>query len=311
VKMTNTVDIIVAIFNDESKIGRFFSEFDVLRESLSSEYQLNLIFIDDGSTDKSLQTLVHLKGNSSNILIIELSRNFGKDAALTAGLMQSTSDIAIPMDVDLQDPLTAVPLMLKSWNSGDVDVVLGVRIPSVGEKGIRRWASRAYSRIFTFLTGISSEQNVGEFRLMSRVVVDAFKQFQESDRYIRGLFSWLGFRTSKIEFIREKSEVKSHFNFTRLFQLGIKGIVSFSAAPLRLALYIGLFGSLIGFALALLILYLKISSEIVLPGYTSTMLVIVIFSSLQLLVVGILGEYIGKILVEVKHRPLYLIRNKF
>jgi len=309
--MINTVDIIVAIFNDESKLRRFFSEFGVLQESLSTQYQLNLIFIDDGSTDNSLETLVQLKGNSPNILIIELSRNFGKDAALTAGLLLSTSDIAIPMDVDLQDPLTAVPPMLKSWSSGDVDVVLGVRIPSVGEKGIRRWASRAYSRIFTFLTGISSEQNVGEFRLMSRVVVDAFKQFNESDRYIRGLFSWLGFRTSKIEFVREKSEDKSHFNFARLFQLGIKGIISFSAAPLRLALYIGLFGSLIGFALAFLILYLKISSEIALPGYASTMLVIVIFSSLQLLVVGILGEYIGKILVEVKHRPLYLIRNKF
>lgn len=309
--MINTVDIIVAIFNDESKLRRFFSEFGVLQESLSTQYQLNLIFIDDGSTDNSLETLVQLKDNSPNILIIELSRNFGKDAALTAGLLLSTSDIAIPMDVDLQDPLTAVPPMLKSWSSGDVDVVLGVRIPSVGEKGIRRWASRAYSRIFTFLTGISSEQNVGEFRLMSRVVVDAFKQFNESDRYIRGLFSWLGFRTSKIEFVREKSEDKSHFNFARLFQLGIKGIISFSAAPLRLALYIGLFGSLIGFALAFLILYLKISSEIALPGYASTMLVIVIFSSLQLLVVGILGEYIGKILVEVKHRPLYLIRNKF
>jgi glycosyltransferase involved in cell wall biosynthesis len=309
--MINTVDIIVAIFNDESKLRRFFSEFSVLQESLSTQYQLNLIFIDDGSTDNSLETLVQLKDNSPNILIIELSRNFGKDAALTAGLLLSTSDIAIPMDVDLQDPLTAVPPMLKSWSSGDVDVVLGVRIPSVGEKGIRRWASRAYSRIFTFLTGISSEQNVGEFRLMSRVVVDAFKQFNESDRYTRGLFSWLGFRTSKIEFVREKSEDKSHFNFARLFQLGIKGIISFSAAPLRLALYIGLFGSLIGFALAFLILYLKISSEIALPGYASTMLVIVIFSSLQLLVVGILGEYIGKILVEVKHRPLYLIRNKF
>jgi len=309
--MINTVDIIVAIFNDESKLRRFFSEFSVLQESLSTQYQLNLIFIDDGSTDNSLETLVQLKDNSPNILIIELSRNFGKDAALTAGLLLSTSDIAIPMDVDLQDPLTAVPPMLKSWSSGDVDVVLGVRIPSVGEKGIRRWASRVYSRIFTFLTGISSEQNVGEFRLMSRVVVDAFKQFNESDRYIRGLFSWLGFRTSKIEFVREKSEDKSHFNFARLFQLGIKGIISFSAAPLRLALYIGLFGSLIGFALAFLILYLKISSEIALPGYASTMLVIVIFSSLQLLVVGILGEYIGKILVEVKHRPLYLIRNKF
>lgn len=218
--MTNTVDIIVAIFNDESKIGRFFSEFDVLRESLSSEYQLNLIFIDDGSTDKSLQTLVHLKGNSSNILIIELSRNFGKDAALTAGLMQSTSDIAIPMDVDLQDPLTAVPLMLKSWNSGDVDVVLGVRIPSVGEKGIRRWASRAYSRVFTFLTGISSEQNVGEFRLMSRVVVDAFKQFQESDRYIRGLFPGWAFELLKLNLFVKNRKLKAILILQGYFNLG-------------------------------------------------------------------------------------------
>jgi len=303
------IDVLVPIFNDLHKIDQFETAYVELLQRTSPEYELCLIFVDDGSSDQSLPRLIELTARVPRCTVLELSRNFGKEAALAAGYGFSTGDAVICMDVDLQDPIELIPKMLEKWNFDEFDTVIAIRSRTEGEKGYRRAISRIYLMLFNNFTDMGIELNAGETRLINRRMVLALNQLSESVRFTRGLYKWLGFRTTSIEFVRSKSRDKSNFTTKKLLQLGWNGIISFSALPLRLVTYAGIIGSCLTLFLSALIVVLRLTSIVTIPGYSSTLLIILFSSSIQLFCMGILGEYIGKTLVEVKRRPIYLIRE--
>lgn len=307
--MTSKIDILIPIYNDAAKLSRFESEYSGLLGSLSSNLELSLIFVDDGSTDSSLSDLTQLSMRLPRCTIVEFSRNFGKEAALAAGYKISKGDAVICIDVDLQDPIDLIPKMIQKWNFNEFDSVIALRSNTQGEVGLRRMLSRLYLSIFNRFTSLGLELNAGETRLINKKMVTAFNSLGENVRFTRGIYKWLGFKTTHIEFIRLKSFNKSNFTVKKLLQLGWNGILSFSELPLRVATLIGLVGSLLTLALSFLVLILRLFSFVTVPGYSSTLLVILFTSSIQLFCIGILGEYIGKTLIESKNRPLYLIRN--
>jgi glycosyltransferase involved in cell wall biosynthesis len=307
--VTRTVDILVPIFNDVSKLERFEIAYMELLPTIPAQYQLSLIFVDDGSSDQSLQNLIEMSSRVPRCTVIELSRNFGKEAALAAGYGISNGEAVICIDVDLQDPIELIPRMLEKWNFDEFDSVIAVRSQTEGEKGFRRFISRLYLTIFNRLTDMGIELNAGETRLINRKMVLSFNQLGESVRFTRGIYKWLGFRTACIEFVRLKSPEKSSFTTRKLLQLGWNGIISFSALPLRLVSIAGIVGSCLTLFLCVLVVALRLFSIVTIPGYSSTLLIILFSSSVQLFCMGILGEYIGKTLLEVKRRPIYLIRE--
>ena len=239
-----------------------------------------------------------------------LSRNFGKEASLTAGIEASKGDACIPMDADLQDPMTLIPEMINIWENG-ADVVLARRSSRAGDRKNRIIFSRLYLKFFNYLSDTKIVPSVGEFRLMDQSVVNAFKSLSENQRFVRGLFAWLGFREVIIDFERPAREKgQSSFSFGRLVNLGADGLTSFTTIPLRLATILGVTVTVLTMVCALVIFALAIFGKIDVPGYASLIIVVLILGGLQLLFLGILGEYVGKILLESKKRPLYIVKER-
>lgn len=306
-----TVDIVLPCYNECESLPKFFSEYILLRNRMRKKYSIKLIIVDNGSTDETYKVAKLFALKNRNIRCISLSRNFGKEASLTAGLDASNSDACIPMDCDLQDPMEAVDLLLEAWTD-DVDVVLARREFYKNRFTWRRIFSKIYSFVFNSLSDTPMTNSVGEFRLMDRKVVEAFAKMPESERFVRGLFSWMGFKSVEISYPRANREVgRSKYNFNKLLGLGIHGLTSFSIKPLRIATFFGILGSVGTFAYAAILLYLAFSNEISIPGYASTLVSILLLGSIQLLTIGILGEYVGKTLLEAKRRPVYIIREIF
>jgi glycosyltransferase involved in cell wall biosynthesis len=219
--------------------------------------------------------------------------------------------LVVPIDADLQDPLDVVSDMLECWKLRGPDVVLARRVSRKGDSIFRRLSSRLYTLTFSKLSDFVLPDGVGEFRLMSRKVVDAFSELQESERFVRGLFAWMGFNTEVIEFHRiARNQGRSRFSLSRLFNLGVDGIVSFSIKPLRLSITLGLFTSVIALIYSVVILVEKLQHNVPVAGYASLAFLILFLGGVQLLSIGILGEYLGKTLLESKKRPIYLISEK-
>lgn len=304
------IDILVPIFNDFSKLNNFFSQFLKMRRSLLAKYEINLVMVDDGSTDNSCESIKIFGANYGGVLLIELSRNFGKEAALFAGIQSSNADALILLDVDLQDPIELVPRLLETWNESKSDSVIARRnIGGLSEKGFRRIISKIYLKIFNSLASIRIDTNVGETRLINSKMIQAFKKLDESNRFTRGLFEWMGFKAEYVNFDRLPSPEKSRYSVTKLFKLAIDGITSFSIKPLRLVAYLGFFGWFLSILFGIFVIFLRLFDVVSMPGYSSTIMVILFGSSLQLLCMGILGEYIGKNLEESKRRPVYIARE--
>ena len=309
---TLRIDLLVPIFNDSSKLPNFFQEFLRIREMLKSKLELTLVMVDDGSQDDSVAEISKYGHLHKGITLIELSRNFGKEAALFAGISNSNADALILLDVDLQDPIDLVPRLVESWMTTGCDTVIARRSQNRNaENGLRRKISRLYLGIFNKLSSIQIDANVGETRLIDAKMISAFKQLEESSRFTRGLLHWLGFKTEFIEFDRLNSPEKSRFGFKRLIKLAIDGITSFSIKPLRLVTILGFLGSATSVILGLVVVLLRVFEVVSIPGYSSTIIVILFGSSIQLFSMGILGEYIGKNLEESKKRPVFIARNVF
>jgi len=306
-----SVDIVLPCFNESESLPNFLREFVKLRTRQKNRFNIGLVLIDNGSNDLTFEIAKTFAEQNTNIKCIRLSRNFGKEASLTAGLDATSGDACIPMDCDLQDPMEAVDLLLDAWIDG-VEVVLAKR---KYEEGLFNWriiASKSYSKIFNRISDTHIENSVGEFRLMSRKVIEAFKLIPETERFARGLFAWMGFRSVEISYSRGKRESgKSKFNFIKLFTLGIHGVTSFSIKPLRIATFLGLIGSVSTLIYAATLIYLAFGNKIIIPGYASTLVSILFLGSIQLMTIGILGEYVGKTLLEAKRRPVYLIQDRF
>ncbi len=302
------ISIIIPVYNEKEVLPIFLNRLIPILEK-SDNYKFEIIFVNDGSSDETLAYLTNLKHQYNNLIVVDLSRNFGKEAALTAGIDISTGDAVIPIDSDLQDPPELITEMIHKWEKG-FDVIEAKRIERKTDNFFKQYSAKIFYYVLNSLSKHNISQNVGDFRLMSRNVVDSVKKLEEKNRFMKGLFSWPGFKLDYIEFKREKRNAgKTKFNIFKLFQLAIDGITSFSIVPLKIITLLGLFGTLISFVFSIVIIFQKIFVEDFVIGYAFLIIIILFFGSIQLLSIGVIGEYVGKIYFEVKKRPIYIIKK--
>jgi len=305
------VSLVCPFYNEELGIDVFFDA--VTREFAQLEkYTFEVICVDDGSQDGTLDLLIELSLKDSRFKVVELSRNFGKEAALTAGLDLATGDLMIPIDSDLQDPPSLIGQLLQAWEEHDVDVVLAKRSNRESDTLGKRLSASAFYDIYNALAQIQIPTNVGDCRLMTRIVVDALKLLPEKQRFMKGLFAWVGFRTMTIEYSREpRSAGTTKFSGWKLWNFALEGITSFSSLPLRVWTYMGVTGAMITSLYALFIVIRTLIFGVDLPGYASLLVAVLFLGSVQLIGIGVLGEYIGRTYMESKRRPTYLIRKTY
>jgi glycosyltransferase involved in cell wall biosynthesis len=303
------ISVVAPFFNEGDGVLHFHKEMCTVFATLS-QYDFELVCVDDGSSDSTLSRLIEIANTDNRVKVIEFSRNFGKEAALTAGIDYAVGDAVIPIDSDLQDPPDLIGAMIELWRNG-AEVVLAKRVDRSSDTALKRITASAFYRIHNLL---SSEalipENVGDFRLMDRVVVDALKRLPERQRFMKGLFAWVGFKTVALDYVRSpRIAGETKFSGWRLWNFALEGITSFSLFPLKVWTYFGLFGAFCAFFYALYIIVRTLIFGVDLPGYASLLVVSLFFGSLQLISLGILGEYIGRIYFESKQRPLYIVRK--
>lgn len=303
------LSIITPVYNEEKTIPIFFEEL-LLFEKQISNYQLEWLIVDDGSLDATTEIINTLCNSQQFIRGVIFSRNFGKEAALFAGLEHSEGDIIIPMDIDLQDPFEVILQMLQEYENG-ADVVLAKRTDRESDSLFKRKTAQWFYSINNKMSSLKLEEDVGDFRLMTRQVVDEIIRLQENQLFMKGLMSWVGFNTAIVTYKRPiRTEGKTKFNFFKLWNLAVQGITSFSTIPLKVWSYFGGFVSLISFLFGLKIIFEKIFLGISVSGYASLMVAILFFGGVQLIGIGVLGEYIGRTYLESKRRPKYIIKKK-
>ncbi|MDR6606658.1 glycosyltransferase family 2 protein [Pseudomonas synxantha] len=301
------VSLIVPVFNEEQAIDLFYQA--VRQEPSLSPYQVEILFINDGSTDHTLLLAGSIARQDSDVLLINFSRNFGKEPALFAGLEFASGDAVIPMDVDLQDPVSVISRLIKEWSDG-ADVVLAKRRNRSADGYFKRHFAALFYHLLNRIASTRIEENVGDFRLMDRKVVDVIKSLPEQQLFMKGVLSWAGFNTRVIEYDRApRAAGKSKFNIWKLWNLALEGITSFSTVPLRVWSYVGGIISLAALVYAAYMILDKILFGNDVPGYPSLMTAILFLGGVQLIGIGILGEYIGRIYMESKHRPRYVIKD--
>lgn len=284
---------------------------DRVDEAFASEPSvlLEMLFVNDGSTDKTLSALLARQERDGRIQVVDLSRNFGKEAALTAGLHAAAGDIVVPIDVDLQDPPELIPRMVERWREG-YDVVLGRRVNRDSDSWAKRASANWFYRVHNRMARPKIPENVGDFRLMDRCVIEALKQLPETHRFMKGLFAWVGFPTSHIDYVRpERVAGTTKFNGWKLWNFALEGITSFSTDPLRMWTYLGFAVSFVSLAFALFIAFKVFIRGVDVPGYASLMVAVAFLGGLQLVGIGVIGEYLGRTYMEAKKRPIYLVRQ--
>lgn len=308
-----TINLIVPVYNEEATIDVFLREtLEFYSKSIDkTKYLLEIIFINDGSKDSTLNILIDKFSEHNNIHVIDFSRNFGKENALFAGLDYAKGDIVIPIDVDLQDPLYVIAEMLKKYEEG-FDVVLAKRVDRNSDSYLKRVSAQLFYDLYNSLVDVKLESNVGDFRLMDKQVVDEIVKFKENQLFMKGLFNWVGFKTTIVEYTREERVAgNTKFNFFKLLKLALDGIASFSTVPLKLFLYCGLIIASFSIFFGIKIIIEKLFFGISEHGYPSLITAITFIGSIQLIGIGILGEYIGRIFLEVKRRPKFIIKNYY
>ena len=304
------LSLVIPVFNETATIDLFIARIiEVFKnEALIG---LELVFVNDGSTDATLELLLERQKADPRIRIVDLSRNFGKEAALTAGLQSASGQAVVPIDVDLQDPPEVILQMIARWREG-YEVVLGHRVSRNNDSWAKQVSANWFYRLHNKIADQPLPENVGDFRLMDRCVVDALQTLPESRRFMKGLFAWVGFRTTYVDYERpERVAGETKFNGWRLWNFALEGITSFSTEPLRIWTYLGLFVSLVSFAFAIFIVLRTLISGIDLPGYASLMVAVTFLGGLQLIGIGVLGEYLGRTYIESKRRPVYLVRRVY
>lgn len=300
-----TLDIVVPCYNEEEMLQIFYKE---VSDNLKN-IKWNVIFVNDGSNDNTLEVIKKLKNSYGNVKYISFSRNFGKESAIYAGLDYSTEDYVVLMDADLQDPPSLIPKMMEYIK--EYDIVGTRRVTRKGEPFIRSFFARLFYKIANKITKIELVDGARDFRLMKREVVNAILDLKEYNRFSKGIFQWVGFETKWLEYENiERQKGESSWSFWELFKYSIEGIVSFTTAPLHIATITGIFFSIIAF-LAIIVIVIKtlLFGEHV-EGWPSTVSIILFLSGIQLFAAGIIGEYLAKIYLESKKRPIYIIKEK-
>jgi glycosyltransferase involved in cell wall biosynthesis len=301
------VSLIVPVFNEEQAIDLFYQS--VRRELRLDQAEVEIVFINDGSSDRTAEQVTLLAQTDEQVLLINFSRNFGKEPALFAGLEYATGDAVIPIDVDLQDPISVIPLLIEQWQKG-ADVVLAKRRNRTADSYLKRQSAAMFYQLLNRISYTRIEENVGDFRLMDRKVVDVIRALPEHQLFMKGVLSWAGFNTVVVEYERARRVAgNSKFNGWKLWNLALEGVTSFSTVPLRLWTYVGGFVSIFAVLYAVYMALDKIFFGNDVPGYPSLMTAILFLGGVQLIGIGILGEYVGRIYIEAKHRPRYVVRD--
>ena len=305
VNVRPVVSVVAPFFNEENAVARFFETVIAVLEDIDAQWEI--VCVDDGSTDHTLAQLLAAARRNPSISVLALSRNFGKESALTAGIESSTGDVVVLIDADLQDPPILIGEMLAKWREG-FDVVYGVRESRNEDSLAKRVTAGGFYKIFNSLTSVPVPANTGDFRLMDRRVADRLRELPERTRFMKGLFAWLGYKSTAVFYDRPgREDGQSTWSYWKLWNFALDGLTSFSTMPLRVWTYIGLVVSLLSFGYASFLVFRTMIVGIDLPGYASLMVVILFLGGIQLISLGVLGEYLGRVFIEVKQRPIYLI----
>ncbi len=301
------ISLVVPVYNEEEAIPLFYKSVREYKEFADKD--IEIVFVNDGSSDKTENIISALSLADEKIKIINFTRNFGKEPALFAGLEASSGDVIIPIDVNLQDPIDVIPLLLNKWENG-AEVVLAKRIDRQSDGRMKRKTAEWFYRIHNKISKPAIEENVGDFRLMSREVVDNIKLLPERNLFMKGILSWVGGKVDIVEYSRaQRVAGSSKFNGWKLWNLAIEGITSFSTFPLRVWAYIGFFVATLSFIYGAWMILDKLIWGNPVPGYSSIIVSILFLGGVQLIGIGVLGEYVGRIYVETKRRPRYIVKK--
>lgn len=302
------LSLIVPMYNEQDMTGLFFTSVLPHVQKCTDDYEF--IFVNDGSTDGTLTLLKELAAQHPFVKIISLSRNFGKEAAVTAGLENAQGDAVIIMDADLQDPPELIPLFWEKFQQG-CDNVYGRRTDRRADSFFKRVTAQSFYKIYNLLADAPLPYNAGDYRLLSRRAVNAIISLPERERFMKGLFAWAGYKSAAVPFCRApRAAGKTKWNYWRLWNFALNGLTASTTVPLKLWTYFGLLVSLFAFVFAAWTAYKKIMWGNPVSGYTSLMVVILFFSGVQLITLGVIGEYLSRVFIEVKRRPIYLADEK-
>jgi len=303
------LSIIVPMYNEDSGLDIFFREIERVLENEKLSYEI--ICINDGSDDSTLTDLLTHRNRNPAIKIINLSRNFGKEAALSAGLNHCCGRAVIPIDADLQDPVDLIPELVAKWKEG-YDVVYATRTSREKDNFFKRKTALWFYNIYNSISARPIPANTGDFRLIDGRIVDIIKQLPERNRFMKGLFNWVGFKQTGIEYTRqERVAGASKWNYWKLWNFALDGITSFSTVPLRICTYLGLLVSATAFIYMLFLIIRTMIHGIDVPGYASVMVVVLMIGGIQLTFLGVIGEYLGRVFQETKQRPLYIVSDLY
>ena len=300
------VTILVPAYNEQEVLNMLYDRLKNIMDE-NTNYDFEVLLVNDVSKDNTLNIIMELREKDKRINYLNLSRNYGKETAMIAGLDYIKGDCVVIIDADLQDPPELIPEMLKYWEEG-YDDVYAKRNSRKGETFLKKFTSKMYYKILQGFTKIEIQKDTGDFRLLDRRCVEALKQIRESQRYTKGLFSWIGYNKKEIRYDRDpRAAGATHWNYKKLIDLSIDGITSFTTSPLRWSAIIGVLVSLAGFIYMIVIICQTLINGVTTPGYASTMVVILFLGGIQLIFLGVIGEYLGRAFYETKRRPLYFI----
>ncbi|MFO1162926.1 MAG: glycosyltransferase family 2 protein [Reyranellaceae bacterium] len=303
------LSLVVPVFNEEESIDIFLDAVTPLMER--DGFRFEIVFVNDGSRDNTLLHLLDRSAADRRLRIVNLSRNFGKEAALTAGIDHATGDVIVPMDIDLQDPPALIEPFMARWREG-YDIVYGVRTLRTTDSPAKRLTASWFYRVFNSMSPVRIPENVGDFRLVDRRAVEVLRQLPERNRFMKGLFAWVGFNAVGVPYERpQRAAGSTKFNFWRLWNFALDGVVSFSTAPLRAWFYVGVVIASIAVLYALFIVTRVLIFGIDTPGYASLLIAVLLMGAIQLLSLGIIGEYLGRLFLEVKSRPIYVVEGVY
>lgn len=304
-----TLSLVVPVKNEAEAVQPFLARTVPILKSLAGIENWEILFVDDGSSDATLPIIVSASHLDGRVKAISLSRNFGKEAALSAGLDYARGRAVIPIDVDMQDPPEVIAALVNRWQEG-FEVVYGVRKDRRSDSMAKRWTSSLYYRLHNLISDDRIPANAGDFRLLDRRVVDVIRTLPERNRFMKGIFAWSGFEQSSIEYIRDQRKSgKTKYSYWKLFTLAIDGITASSTAPLRIWSYIGGLIAMLAFAYAAFVVVATMLYGPSVNGYPSIITAVMFLGGIQLVSLGVLGEYVGRILIETKQRPLYVMRS--
>jgi glycosyltransferase involved in cell wall biosynthesis len=303
------MSLVVPAHDEATNVEAFYGRVLSAIEALDIDFEI--IFVNDGSQDQTLPLLIQIREQDSRVKIIDLSRNFGKEIALTAGLEYATGDVVVPTDADLQHPPEIIPKMVDAWKDG-ADVVFATRVDRTSESFMKRLSAKIFYRVLGLVGEVPNHDRIGDFCLLDRRVVDVLKKLPEHNRFMKGLFAWTGYRQAFVPYEQESRRLGvTSWNYWRLWNLALEGITSFSTFPLRVWTYIGFVLAFLSLIYAAYTIAKTLIYGVITPGFASIMVAVLFIGGIQLICLGVIGEYIGRIFSEVKGRPLYLVRDLY